>query len=72
VEDREARTAARERERRAHPNQRLRQAFIEGAEADMRRLLGRGLTTEELERALGRYPGDLPTRQCVRLNLAVA
>ena len=47
-------------ERRARLNQRLRQAFIEGAEVDMRRLLGRGLTAEELERVLRRYPGDLP------------
>jgi hypothetical protein len=40
---------------RARLNQRLRQAFIEGAEVDMRRLLGRGLTAEELERVLRRY-----------------
>jgi hypothetical protein len=45
---------------RARLNQRLRQAFIDGAEVDMRRLLGRGLTAEELERVLRRYPGDLP------------
>jgi hypothetical protein len=44
-------------------NQRLRQAFIEGAEVDMRRLLGRGLTAEELERVLRRYPGDLAQRR---------
>jgi hypothetical protein len=60
VEDREARIAAAERERRARLNQRLRQSFIEGAEVDMRRLLGRGLTAEELERVVRRYPGDLP------------
>jgi hypothetical protein len=29
----------------------------------MRRLLGRGLTAEELERVLRRYPGDLPERR---------
>jgi hypothetical protein len=46
-------------ERRARLNQRLRQSFIEGAEVDMRRLLGRGLTAEELERVLRRYPGDV-------------
>ena len=48
-----------ERDRRARLNQRLRQSFIEGAEVDMRRLLGRGLTAEELERVLRRYPGDV-------------
>ena len=48
-------------ERRARLNQRLRQAFIEGAEVDMRRRLGRGLTAEELERVLRRYPGDVGT-----------
>ena len=46
-------------DRRARLNQRLRQAFIEGAEVDMRRLLGRGLTGEELEQVLRRYPGDV-------------
>jgi|GEM_PF-1560290 len=50
-------------ERRARLNQRLRQSFIEGAEVDMRRVLGRGLTAEELERVLRRYPGDLPERR---------
>ena len=45
--------------RRARLNQRLRQAFIEGAEKDSRRRLGRGLTAEELERVLRRYPGDV-------------
>jgi len=29
---------------------------------DARRLLGRGLTAEELERALRRYPGDIGER----------
>ena len=46
-------------ERRARLNQRLRQAFIEGAEEDSRRRLGRGLTADELERVLRNYPGDL-------------
>ena len=40
-------------------NERLRAAFIAGAEEDSRRRLGRGLTPEELERVLRRYPGDL-------------
>ena len=40
-------------------NQCLRAAFIEGAEADSRRRLSRGLTREELERVLRRYPGDI-------------
>jgi hypothetical protein len=46
-------------ERRARLNQRLRHAFIQGAEEDSRRWLGRGLTVEELERVLARYPGDV-------------
>ena len=50
-------------DRRARLNQRLRQAFIEGAEEDSRRRLGRGLTAEELERVLRRYPGDVPDRR---------
>lgn len=45
--------------RRASLNERLRAAFITGAEEDSRRRLGRGLTREELERVLKRYPGDL-------------
>ena len=52
-----------EQDRRARLNQRLRQAFIEEAERDSRRRLGRGLTAEELERVLRRYPGDLPDRR---------
>ena len=48
-------------DRRARLNQRLRQAFIDGAEADSRRRLGRGLTAEELERVLCHYPGDVAT-----------
>jgi hypothetical protein len=46
-------------DRRARLNQRLRQAFVDGAELDSRRRLGRGLTLEELERVLRRYPGDV-------------
>ena len=41
---------------------RLRLAFIAGAEERSRRELGRGLSEEELERVLRRYPGDLPRR----------
>jgi hypothetical protein len=63
VDDLKARAASPDQERRARLNQRLRQAFIEGAEVDMRRLLGRGLTAEELERVLRRYPGDLFERR---------
>jgi len=62
VEDRQERTADDDHDRRARLNQRLRQAFIEGAEVDMRQALGRGLTAEELEQVLGRYPGDLTGR----------
>jgi len=52
----EAQTAERNLERRRRLNERLRQAFLEGAEEDSRRRLGRGLTAEELERVLRRYP----------------
>jgi len=41
--------------------QRARRAFIEGAEEDSQRRLGRGLTRDELERVLRRYPGDPST-----------
>jgi hypothetical protein len=43
-------------------NRRLRFAFIAGAEERSQRELGRGLSEEELERVLRRYPGDLPER----------
>jgi hypothetical protein len=52
-----------DQDHRVRLNQRLRQAFIDGAEEDSRRRLGRGLTAEELERALRRYPGDLTERR---------
>jgi hypothetical protein len=39
-------------------NLRLRAEFIAGAEEDSHRRLGRGLTKEELEGVLRRYPGD--------------
>jgi hypothetical protein len=38
---------------------RLRAELMAGAEEDSRRRLGRGLTKEELERVLRRYPGDV-------------
>jgi hypothetical protein len=60
VGDLKARAASADQDRRGRLNQRLRRAFIEGAEEDSRRRLGRGLTAEELERVLRRYPGDLP------------
>jgi len=46
-------------ERRRRLNERLRAAFIAGAEEDSRRRLERGLTAEELERVLRRFPGDV-------------
>jgi hypothetical protein len=55
------RPEAADHDRHARLNQRLRQAFISGAEADSRRRLGRGLTAEELERVLWHYPGDVAT-----------
>ena len=48
--------------RRKELNRRLRAAFIAGAEERSRETVGRGLTGEELERVLRRYPGDLPKR----------
>jgi hypothetical protein len=50
-------------DRRARLNKRLREAFIAGAEEDSRRRLGRGLTAEDLERVLRRYPGEVATPQ---------
>ena len=46
-------------DRRVRLNERLRAAFIEGAEEDSQRRLGRGLTVEELERVFWHYPGDI-------------
>ena len=43
-------------------NRRLRVAFIAVAEEQSQREAGRGLTEQELERVLRRYPGDLPKR----------
>jgi len=50
-------------DRRERLNQRLRQAFIVGAEEDSRLRLGRGLSVEELERILWYYPGDVVERR---------
>jgi hypothetical protein len=44
-------------------NERLRQAFVEGAEEDSQRRLGRGMTAEELERVLWHCPGDIGDRR---------
>lgn len=40
-------------------NLRLRSEFIAEAQEDSQRRLGRGLTDEELQRVLQRYPGDV-------------
>ena len=60
VGDPEQHVAKPDEARVARLSERLRQAFIEGAETDSLRRLGRGLTAEELRRVLRRYPGDLP------------
>ena len=52
-------TARTDDDHRARLNERLRQAFLEGAEEHSRYWLGRGLTAEELEWVLRRYPGTL-------------
>lgn len=63
MDDLKARAASADQERRERLNKRLRRAFIEGAEEDSRRRLGRGLTREEMQRALWRYPGDVLERR---------
>jgi hypothetical protein len=63
VDDLKAQAASADHERRKRLNKRLRAAFIEGAEEDSRRRLDRGLTREELERVLWRYPGDITERR---------
>jgi hypothetical protein len=45
--------------KRRRLNERLRAAWIEGAEEESRRRLGRGLTADELARVLRRYSGDV-------------
>ena len=59
VDDLKARAASVDQGRRERLNKRLRAAFVAGAEEDSRRRLGRGLTAEEQERVLWRYPGDV-------------
>jgi hypothetical protein len=49
-------------ERRANLNRRLRLAFIAGAEGRSRETMGRGLSEEEFERIIERYPGDVKDR----------
>jgi hypothetical protein len=49
--------------RRRQLNERLRASFIAGAEEESHRRLGRGLTREELDRVLRRYPGDIAGRE---------
>jgi hypothetical protein len=46
------------RNRRQRFKERARLEYLAGAEEDWRRKTGRPMTTEELERALRRYPGD--------------
>jgi hypothetical protein len=50
-------TARTAEDRRADLERRLRAAFVQGAEEDSRRRLGRGLTQDGLQRVLRRYPG---------------
>jgi len=52
-----------ERKRRTRLSHHPHAVFIEGTEEQSRRRLGRGLTAEELERILWRYPGDVPERR---------
>jgi len=58
MDDLKARAASADLERRERLNQRLRQAFIEGAEEEWRRREGRPTTAQELERVLRHFPGD--------------
>jgi hypothetical protein len=58
VEDPKKRTANADHDRRVRLDRRSRRAFVQGAEVDARRRLGRGLTAAELERVLQHYPGD--------------
>ena len=62
MEDLKGRAADVDQERRERLNERLRHAFLEGAEEDSRRRLGRGLSAEELEQILWRYPGEVLER----------
>ena len=47
MDELKARAASADQERRERLNKLLRQAFVEGAEEDSRRRLGRGLTAED-------------------------
>jgi hypothetical protein len=49
--------------RRRELNQRLRLAFIVGAEERSRQTVGCGLADEELHRIMRRHPGDLPDQR---------
>ena len=60
--DQEPKASIRVVTRWAALNRRLRQAFLEGAEERSMRVLGRGLTADELRRVLRRYPGDIAER----------
>jgi hypothetical protein len=51
--------AARFAAHRRDLNQRLRLAFVAGAGERSRETVGRGLTDEDLDRVIGRYPGDV-------------
>jgi len=44
-------------ERRRRLNERLRAAWVAGAETEWRKATGRPMTREELQRVLRRYPG---------------
>jgi hypothetical protein len=44
-------------------NRWLRMEFLAGAEQESRQRLGRGLTVDEFERVLRRYPGDIGSRR---------
>ena len=63
MDELKARAASADQEGRERQNKRLRAAFLEGAEENSRRRLGRGLTSEELERILWHFPGDVPERR---------
>jgi hypothetical protein len=55
----EHRSAGDRDQRRERLRERARAEFVTGAEDDHRRLTGRSMTTEELERVLRRFPGDV-------------
>jgi hypothetical protein len=55
----DALAAGRLRNRRQRLNERARFDYVADAEEEWRRRHGRPMTTQELERVLRRYPGDL-------------